>query len=93
LNNRTRWKVMCPKYVNIVFVKYSEKLIEDWKISRRISPHMERHSFATNCVYYWVSQQWTTRLMRHRDPKTTERYYHMDNKWLKSEYDKLWNSL
>ena len=50
---------------------------------------MERHSFATNCVLSGLSQQATTKLMRHRNPTTTLRYYHLDNKWIKSEYDKI----
>lgn len=89
LDNKNRWKPLAPKYVNLLFQKYSKKLIEDWKITRTLKPHMERHSFATNCVFSWVSQQATTKLMRHRDPKTTERYYHMDNNWLRGEFDKI----
>ena len=50
---------------------------------------MERHAFATNCVFAGISQQATTRLMRHRDPKTTERYYHLNNDRLRGEFDKL----
>lgn len=87
LDNKNRWKPLAPKYVNLVFNKYSEHLIEEWKIQRKLHPHMERHSFATNCVYAWLSQQATTRLMRHRDPKTTENYYHMNDTRLKSQFD------
>lgn len=89
LDNKNRWKQLSPKYINILFRKYSENLINDWKITRRLHPHMERHSFATNCVYAWLSQQATTRLMRHRDPKTTEWYYHMNDTWLKSQFDMI----
>ena len=89
LDNKNRWKVLAPKYVNILFSKYSEHLINDWKITRKLHPHMERHSFATNCVYAWLSQQATTRLMRHRDPKTTEWYYHMKDTWLRSQFDMI----
>lgn len=89
LDNKNRWKPLAPKYINILFRKYSEYLINEWKITRVLHPHMERHSFATNCVYAWLSQQATTRLMRHRDPKTTEWYYHMNDTWLKSQFDKI----
>ena len=90
LDNKNRWKPLTPKYVNLLFQKYSKKLIEDWKINRPLKPHMERHSFATNCVFSWVSQQATTKLMRHRDPKTTLRYYHLNNDRLRWEFDKIW---
>lgn len=89
LDNKNRGKPLNPKYVNHLFQKYSKKLIEDWKIDRPLKPHMERHSFATNCVFAGVSQQATTKLMRHRDPKTTERYYHLNNSRLRGEFDKL----
>jgi integrase len=93
LDNKNRGNKMVPNTVNSIYRKYSNILIEEWKLNRKITPHMWRHNFATKCVLSWVSQQATTRLMRHRSPVTTERYYHMDNKWLKSEFDKIWNSL
>ena len=89
LDNKNRGRPLAPKYVNFLFQKYSKKLIEDWKITRTLKPHMERHSFATNCVFAGISQQATTKLMRHRDPKTTTRYYHLDNNRLRWEFDKL----
>ena len=89
LDNKNRWNQLAPKYINIMFHKYSENLLNEWKITRLLHPHMERHAFATNCVYAGLSQQATTRLMRHRDPKTTEWYYHMNDTWLKSQFDKI----
>jgi site-specific recombinase XerD len=89
LDNKNRWKPLACKYVNFIFNKYSAHLIEEWKIQRKLHPHMERHAFATNCVYAWLSQQATTRLMRHRDPKTTENYYHMNDTRLKSQFDMI----
>lgn len=87
LDNKNRWNPLNAKYVNLIFKKYSEQLINAWKLQRRLHPHMERHAFATNCVYSGLSQQATTRLMRHHDPKTTENYYHMNDTWLKSQFD------
>lgn len=89
LSNKNRGNPLDAKYVNRLFQKYSKKLIEEWKINRNLKPHMERHSFATNCVFAGISQQATTKLMRHRDPKTTLRYYHLNNNRLKGEFDKL----
>lgn len=89
LDNKNRGKPLAPKYVNLLYAKYSEKLLAEGKIKRKLKTHMGRHSFATNCVFSWVSQQATTKLMRHRDPKTTLRYYHLDNSWLRGEFDKI----
>lgn len=89
LSNHNFGNKMNEKSVNLIFTKYSELLIKKWLLSRVITPHMERHSFATNCVLSGLSQQATTKLMRHRNPTTTLRYYHLDNKRVKSEYDKI----
>lgn len=89
LDNRNYGRPLIPNWVNRIFSRYSKKLLEEWKITRILKPHMERHSFATNCVFSWLSQQATTKLMRHRDPKTTLRYYHLDNDRLRGEFDKL----
>ena len=90
LDNKNRWKQIDPKYVNFIYTKYSEQLLTEWKIKRKLTTHMGRHSFATNCVFKGVSQQATTKLMRHKDPKTTLRYYHLNNERLRGEFDKLW---
>lgn len=89
LDNKNRGKPLGVKYVNRLYHKYSIALIKEGKIWRKITTHMGRHSFATNCVFAGVSQQATTKLMRHRDPKTTQRYYHLNNDWLRREFDKL----
>lgn len=89
LDNKNWGKPLCNKYVNRLYHKYSTALIKEWKIWRKITTHMWRHSFATNCVFAWVSPQATTKLMRHRDPKTTQRYYHLNNDWLRGEFDKI----
>ena len=55
--------------------------------NKRLTLHMERHSFAMRCVYSWLSQQATTQLMRHKDPKITLHYYHMNDTRLLNQYD------
>lgn len=72
-----------------IYRKYSLKLIKEWKLTRIIMPHMLRHSFATNCVYAWLSQQATTALMGHRDPRTTLTYYHLNDTRLQNQYKKI----
>lgn len=58
--------------------------------NKKLCLHMERHSFAMRCVYSWLSQQATTRLMRHSDPKITLHYYHMNDTRLLDQYDKIY---
>lgn len=57
--------------------------------NKKLCLHMERHSFAMRCVYSWLSQQATTALMRHSDPKITLHYYHMNDTRLLNQYDKI----
>lgn len=89
LSNHNFWNKMNEKSVNLIFQKYSSKLIRDWLLQRPITPHMERHSFATNCVLSWLSQQATTKLMRHRNPTTTLRYYHLNDERIADQYSKI----
>jgi site-specific recombinase XerD len=93
LNNSSRWKKLEPQSVDRIYRHYSIQLMNEGKLNRRITPHMWRHNFATKCAMNGVSQQATQRLMRHRNPATTDRYYHLNNTWLKSEFDKIWDSL
>ena len=69
-----------------------KKMKKDWLIAenKKMCLHQERHSFAMRCVYSWLSQQATTALMRHKDPKITLHYYHMDDTRLLNQYDLIW---
>lgn len=69
--------------------KLIRKMQKDGMIppNKRLTLHMERHSFAMRCVYSWLSQQATTQLMRHKDPKITLHYYHMNDTRLLNQYD------
>ena len=66
-----------------------KRMQEDWMIpkNKQLCLHQERHSFAMRCVYSWLSQQATTKLMRHSDPKITLHYYHMNDWRLLDQYD------
>ena len=89
LENRNFWKILRPKYLDIAVAKVCDKLIEEWKLKRRIHLHMLRHSFATNCVYAWLSQQAVSTLMGHRSMSTTLRYFNLSNKYIQNEYKKV----
>lgn len=85
------WKKMSWKVAWIMVNNYVKKLKADWKIpkDKKLSLHMERHSFAMKCVYNGLSQQATTQLMRHKDPKITMYYYHMNDERLLNQYDMI----
>ncbi len=91
LDNKNYWKPLARKFINLLYQKYSNKLLEEWKTKRRLTCHMERHSFATNCVYAWLQPQITSSLMGHRNPATTQWYYRLNNDYLRWEFDKLEN--
>lgn len=89
MGQKDKWKRMSWKVAWIIVRNYVKKLKADWKIpkDKKLSLHMERHSFAMKCVYSGLSQQATTALMRHKDPKITLHYYHMNDERLLNQYD------
>lgn len=91
MGQKNKWKQMSWKVAWIIVSNYVKKLKADWKIpeDKKLSLHMERHSFAMKCVYSGLSQQATTQLMRHKDPKITMYYYHMNDEWLLNQYDMI----
>ena len=89
LDNRNYWKLLSKKSLDNILKDFSDKLIKDWKLTRRIHLHMFRHSFATNCVYAWLSQQAVANLMWHRSMSTTLKYFNLSNNYLQSEYKKV----
>lgn len=84
-----KWRQMSPKVLWLIVWDYVKKLKKDWLIpeNKKLCLHQERHSFAMRCVYSWLSQQATTQLMRHKDPKITLHYYHLNDTRLKNQYD------
>lgn len=87
--NKQKWQHIRPASLWWIVKDYVRRLKEDWRISKdkKLCLHMERHSFAMKCVYSWLSQQATTALMRHKDPKITLHYYHLNDSWLLNQYD------
>ena len=88
---KEKWKEFTDRLLWHHFTKLVAKMKEDWMIPqwKRLSLHSERHSFAMRCVYSWLSQQATTQLMRHKDPKITLHYYHMNDTRLLNQYDSI----
>ena len=87
LKVRDRWKKFPPEKASTTLHKYVKILQDKWLIRKNITLHQARHSFAMRCVYSWLSQQATTQLMRHKDPKSTLQYYHLNDSRLLNQYD------
>ena len=89
LGQKDKGKIMTSDLLSHKFRKLIRKMESDGLIpvGKRLCLHMERHSFAMRCVYSGLSQQATTALMRHKDPKVTLHYYHMSDAWLLNQYD------
>lgn len=88
---KEKWKIYTNDLLWHNFRKLVKKMQKDWMIPewKKLCLHQERHSFAMRCVYSWLSQQATTQLMRHKDPKITLHYYHLNDSRLLNQYDSI----
>ncbi len=69
------------------FYKYIVNLAKDCGITKEISPHTIRHSFATHLLEGGVDLRIVQELLGHEDISTTQIYTHMDKSRLKDIYD------
>lgn len=69
------------------FYKYIVNLAKDCKITKEISPHTIRHSFATHLLEGGVDLRVVQELLGHEDISTTQIYTHIDKSKLKDMYD------
>jgi site-specific recombinase XerD len=88
---KEKWKEISSHLLWKHFLLIVKRMKKEWMIpmNKQLCLHQERHSFAMRCVYSWLSQQATTRLMRHSDPKITLHYYHMNDTRLLNQYDRI----
>lgn len=86
---RDRGRVFTPERASSTIHKYVSILQEKWELNKNITLHQARHSFAMRCVYSGISHQATMQLMRHKDPKSTLHYYHLNDTWLQEQFDKV----
>jgi integrase len=86
---RDRGRVFTPERASSTIHKYVSILQEKWELDKNITLHQARHSFAMRCVYSGISHQATMQLMRHKDPKSTLHYYHLNDTWLQEQFDKV----
>lgn len=69
------------------FYKYIVGLAKDCGITKDISPHTIRHSFATHLLEGGVDLRVVQELLGHEDISTTQIYTHIDKSRLKDMYD------
>ncbi len=67
--------------------KYIKKLAEDNGITKTISPHTIRHSFATHLLEGGADLRVVQELLGHEDISTTQIYTHLDKSKIRNIYD------
>ncbi len=70
------------------FFKNLKKLAKEQGITKEISPHTLRHSYATHLLHHGADLRIIQELLGHSDISTTEIYTHLLNDQIKNEYHK-----
>jgi len=69
------------------FFKILKRLAKDAGINKDISPHILRHSFATNLINNGADIRVIQELLGHENLETTEIYSHVSNKKIEDDYN------
>jgi site-specific recombinase XerD len=76
---------LSARFIRILLDKYLKKA----EISKKISPHSIRHSFASHMLQEGAGIREVQELMGHENISTTQIYTHLNLKKLKKDYEKF----
>lgn len=68
------------------FFKLLKKIAKDTNITKEVSPHTLRHSFATHLLEAGIDLRTLQELLGHEDISTTQVYTHISQKHIKESY-------
>nr|VFJ93234.1 MAG: Phage integrase family protein [Candidatus Kentron sp. LFY] len=77
--SNTRGAPATPQFIRQLVIRIGE----DAKLTRRITPHMLRHTCATHLLDAGVDMRYVQKLLGHQSITTTEIYTHVDKSRLK----------
>jgi site-specific recombinase XerD len=76
---------LTPRSVERVLNKYAERA----GIAKKCTPHVIRHSFATDLLYNGADLRTVQMMLGHASIATTQIYTNVTNKFLRDQYEKF----
>lgn len=71
------------------FLKNLQKILKEKGITKNVTPHTLRHSFATHCLSGGADLRSIQMLLGHSDINTTKIYTHISREQIKNDYKKF----